>query len=280
VAVEQGTVLGIIGPNGAGKSTLINLITGHVKPSEGQVMVDGRDMTGRKPWTIAKERVARTFQIVKPFRNLTVRENVAIGAMYGPERARSAREAIAQADEALERVGLAHRAELSPGDLSVADARRLELAKALAMRPRVLLLDEVMAGLRPDEIQPSLDLIRSLREDGVTIVVVEHVMKAIMAVSDEVLVMHEGRELTRGAPDEVVKDERVIEAYLGERYAQRARGDASQPVAGQTPPAPGGEAGATRPAPGGKADATRPAPGGEADATRPTHGREADDAPG
>jgi branched-chain amino acid transport system ATP-binding protein len=223
VAVERGTVLGVIGPNGAGKSTLISLITGHVKPSRGRVLVDGRDVTGRKPWVIAKERVARTFQIVKPFRNLTVRENVAIGAMYGPERAGSAREAIWQADEALERVGLADRADLSPGDLSVADARRLELAKALAMRPRLLLLDEVMAGLRPDEIQPSLDLIRSLRDDGVTILVIEHVMKAIMAVSDEVLVMHEGRELTRGAPDDVVKDARVIEAYLGERYARRTR---------------------------------------------------------
>jgi branched-chain amino acid transport system ATP-binding protein len=221
LAVEEGTVLGVIGPNGAGKSTLINLITGHLKPSQGRVMIDGRDVTGRRPWTVAKERVARTFQIVKPFRNLTVRENVAIGAMFGPERARSAREAIEQAQEALERVGLADRAELSPGDLGVADARRLELAKALAMRPRLLLLDEVMAGLRPDEIQPSLDLIRSLRHDGVAILVVEHVMKAIMAVSDELLVMNEGRELTRGAPEDVVKDERVIEAYLGQRYAQR-----------------------------------------------------------
>jgi branched-chain amino acid transport system ATP-binding protein len=222
VTVEEGTVLGVIGPNGAGKSTLVNLITGHIKPSEGRVMVDGHDVTGRKPWAIARERVARTFQIVKPFRNLTVRENAAIGAMFGPQHARSAQAAVEQADEALERVGLLDRAELTPGDLSVADARRLELAKALAMRPRLLLLDEVMAGLRPGEIQPSLALIRSLRDDGVTILVVEHVMKAIMAVSDEVLVMHEGRELTRGKPDDVVKDERVIEAYLGERYARRA----------------------------------------------------------
>jgi branched-chain amino acid transport system ATP-binding protein len=165
--------------------------------------------------------VARTFQIVKPFRNLTVRENVAIGSMYGPERAGSAKEAIEQADGALDRVGLAEKADLTPGDLSVADARRLELGKALAMRPRLLLLDEVMAGLRPSEIEPALDLIRSLREEGVTVLVVEHVMKAIMAVSDEVLVMHEGSELTRGAPENVVKDERVIEAYLGQRYAER-----------------------------------------------------------
>jgi branched-chain amino acid transport system ATP-binding protein len=221
--VEEGTVLGVIGPNGAGKSTLINLITGHLKPSRGRVRLGGRDVTGQKPWTIARERVARTFQIVKPFRNLTVRENVAIGSMFGPERAGSARLAIEQADDALDRVGLLEKAALAPGDLGVADARRLELAKALAMRPRLLLLDEVMAGLRPGEIGPALDLIRSLRDDGVTVLVVEHVMKAIMAVSDEVLVMHEGRELTRGEPDRVVEDPQVIEAYLGERYAERAR---------------------------------------------------------
>jgi branched-chain amino acid transport system ATP-binding protein len=220
-SVDEGTVLGVIGPNGAGKTTLINLITGHLKPSRGKVAIDGRDVTGQKPWAIARARVARTFQIVKPFRNLTVRENVAIGSMFGPERSGSAPEAIEQADEALERVGLLDKADLTPGDLSVADARRLELAKALAMRPRLLLLDEVMAGLRPAEIEPALDLIRSLRDEGVTVLVVEHVMKAIMAVSDEVLVMHEGTELTRGAPDDVVKDERVIEAYLGERYAKR-----------------------------------------------------------
>jgi branched-chain amino acid transport system ATP-binding protein len=223
--VEEGTVLGVIGPNGAGKSTLINLITGHLKPSRGRVRLGGRDVTGQKPWTIARERVARTFQIVKPFRNLTVRENVAIGSMFGPEHAGSAREAIDGAGEALERVGLIDRADASPGDLSVADARRLELAKALAMRPRLLLLDEVMAGLRPGEAEPALELIRSLRDEGVTILVVEHVMKAIMAVSDSLLVMHEGKELVQGQPDEVMKDPRVIEAYLGKRYAERAKKD-------------------------------------------------------
>jgi branched-chain amino acid transport system ATP-binding protein len=224
-SLEEGTVLGVIGPNGAGKSTLINLITGHVKPSDGRVMVAGQDVTGQKPWVVAKSRVARTFQIVKPFRNLTVRENVAIGGMYGPDHAGSAREAIEGADGALEQVGLLERADASPGDLSVADARRLELAKALAMRPRLLLLDEVMAGLRPAESQPALDLIRSLRDEGVSVLVVEHVMKAILAVSDSVLVMHEGKELVQGDPKEVMEDERVIEAYLGQRYAKRARGD-------------------------------------------------------
>jgi len=222
-SVESGSVLGIIGPNGAGKTTLINLIGGQLKPTGGRVIVDGRDVTGARPWAIAQARVARTFQIVKPFRELTVRENVAIGSMYGPERAGSKREALARAGEVLERVGLADRAQMAPRELPVADARRLELGKALAMRPRVLLLDEVMAGLRAREIDGTLDLIRSLREEGMAILVVEHVMKAIMSVSDSVLVMHEGAELVRGAPREVVEDPRVIEAYLGRRYAERMR---------------------------------------------------------
>jgi len=221
----EGETLGVIGPNGAGKSTLINLITGHIKPSAGRVMIDGRDVTGAKPWVIADARVARTFQIVKPFRGLTVRENVAIGSMFGPARAKSTGGAIARAGEVLERVGLADRADAEPGGLSVADARRLELAKALAMRPRLLLLDEVMAGLRPREIEGALELIRSLRDEGIAILVVEHVMRAIMSVSDSVLVMHEGGELVHGPPQEVVEDERVIEAYLGQRYAKRMRGD-------------------------------------------------------
>jgi branched-chain amino acid transport system ATP-binding protein len=231
--LAEGTVLGVIGPNGAGKSTLINLITGHLKPSSGRVRIDGRDVTGARPWVIAEAQVARTFQIVKPFRDLSVRENVAIGSMFGPSRAGSTREAIALAGEVLERVGLADKAEAEPGGLSVADARRLELAKALAMRPRLLLLDEVMAGLRPREIEGALELIRSLKDEGMTILVVEHVMKAILSISDSVLVMHEGKELVHGKPQDVMEDERVIEAYLGQKYAQRMRarqaekGDAS-----------------------------------------------------
>jgi branched-chain amino acid transport system ATP-binding protein len=224
LSVEPGTVLGIIGPNGAGKSTLINLVTGHLKPSSGSVCVDGRDVTGQRPWVIARAGVARTFQIVKPFRELTVRDNVAIGAMYGPDRAGSVKDARRRADEVLERVGLAGRGEVPPGELGVADARRLELAKALALGPRLLLLDEVMAGLRGSEIEPALELIRSLRDEGMTIVAVEHIVKVILSVSDEVFVLHEGRELTRGKPAEVVKDERVIEAYLGQRYAKRMAG--------------------------------------------------------
>jgi branched-chain amino acid transport system ATP-binding protein len=175
---------------------------------------------------IAHAGVARTFQIVKPFRGMTVRDNVAVGILYGPHGAGRMSQARTEADEVLAEVGLAHLGERAPGELSVADARRLELAKALALRPRLLLLDEVMAGLRHSEIEPSLELIGKLKERGITIIVVEHVMRAILAISDQVLVLHQGKVLTSGDPREVLSDPRVVEAYLGHRYAQRRGGSA------------------------------------------------------
>jgi branched-chain amino acid transport system ATP-binding protein len=218
-----GKLLGVIGPNGAGKSTLINLLTGHLRPTTGSVTVDGRDVTGARPWRIAHAGVARTFQIVKPFRGMTVLDNVTVGALFGPDGGRRPVAAAQQAAIlALQRVGLAGRAHLPPAELSVADARRLELAKALALKPRVLLLDEVLAGLRPVEIGPALELINSLREEGLALLMVEHVMHAIAAVSDEVLVLHHGEVLTTGRAETVLSDSRVIEAYLGARYAARA----------------------------------------------------------
>ncbi|MDQ1483546.1 MAG: branched-chain amino acid transport system ATP-binding protein [Actinomycetota bacterium] len=222
-SVEEGQVLGVIGPNGAGKSTFINLVTGHIKPTQGQVLIDGKDLTGAPPWVIAHARVARTFQIVKPFRGMSVRENVAIGILYGRHGNNRMSHALKAADEVLEEVGIAELGDRPPGELSVADARRLEFAKALALRPRLLLLDEVMAGLRHTEIEPSLELIRSLKARGITIIVVEHVMKAILAVSDQVLVLHQGQILTSGDPREVLADSRVIEAYLGHNYAKRRK---------------------------------------------------------
>jgi branched-chain amino acid transport system ATP-binding protein len=225
ISVAEGLTLGVIGPNGSGKSTFINLVTGHLKPTTGSVLIDGTDLTGAKPWVIAAARVARTFQIVKPFRGMTVRQNVAVGIMYGPEGTTRMAPALRQADEVLAEVGLAGSGDRAPGELTVADARRLEFAKALALRPRLLLLDEVMAGLRPAEIEPSLALIQQLKQGGMTIVVVEHVMKAILAVSDEVMVLHQGAVLMRGSPREVLSDPRVIEAYLGQKYAKRQAGE-------------------------------------------------------
>jgi branched-chain amino acid transport system ATP-binding protein len=220
--LRPGRLLGVIGPNGAGKSTLINLLTGHVKPTTGRVWVAGRDLTGARPWRIAHAGVARTFQIVKPFRGMTVLDNVIVAALFGQRRVRmgAAREA---ALAVLDRVGLAGRATANPAELAVADAHRLELAKALALRPRVLLLDEVLAGLRPAEIGPALALIDGLRRDGLALLMVEHVVQAIAAVSDEVLVLHHGEVLTRGTAADVLADERVIAAYLGARYAARSR---------------------------------------------------------
>jgi branched-chain amino acid transport system ATP-binding protein len=220
-SVAKGAILGIIGPNGAGKSTLINLITGHQRPTSGNILIDGVDVTGARPWVIAHAGVARTFQIVKPFRGLTVRENVAIGAMHGADHDRSVHDALATADELLDLVGIAQHANAAPSQLSIADARRLELAKALACRARLLLLDEVMAGLRHGEIDPAVDLLHRLRDSGITIVAVEHVMKAIISISDEVLVLHQGSVLASGRPREVLSDPQVIEAYLGHRYAAR-----------------------------------------------------------
>ncbi len=220
-SVPAGHTLGVIGPNGAGKSTFINLVTGHIRPTSGQVFIDGKDMTGARPWAVAKAGVARTFQIVKPFRGMTVRENVAVGVLYGPDGTRAMRSALAEADAVLDRVGLAAQADRAPGELTIADARRLEFAKALALKPRLLLLDEVMAGLRHSEIEPSLELINELKNEGMTIIAVEHVMKAILAISDSVLVLHQGKVLTSGDPREVLSDSRVIEAYLGHRYAKR-----------------------------------------------------------
>lgn len=223
-SVPEGQTLGVIGPNGAGKSTFINLVTGHIKPTSGRVLIDGKDLTGARPWVIAHAGVARTFQIVKPFRGMTVKENVAVGILYGPHGTGAMSKAREAADEVLEEVGLAHLGDRAPGELSVADARRLEFAKALALRPRLLLLDEVMAGLRHSEIEPSLELIGKLKARGITIVVVEHVMRAILAISDQVLVLHQGKVLTAGDPREVLSDPRVVEAYLGHRYAQRRGG--------------------------------------------------------
>lgn len=223
-SVAEGEILGVIGPNGAGKSTLVNLVTGHLRPTSGRVLIGGRDVTGQRPWAIAHDGVARTFQIVKPFRGLTVRENVAIGAMHGNRRDRTVRDALATADEVLALVGISKHAGAAPSQLSVADARRLELAKALATRPRLLLIDEVMAGLRSQEIDAAVELIHRLRDGGITIVAVEHVMKAIVSVSDRILVLHHGSILAQGSPSVVLADPRVIEAYLGHRYVQRRSG--------------------------------------------------------
>jgi branched-chain amino acid transport system ATP-binding protein len=235
LTLEPGAVLGLIGPNGAGKTTLLNLMSGCERPTGGRLLVDGRDLTGARPWAFAGAGVARTFQIGKPFRRLTVADNVMTGALYGaePERRRTA--ARARCDAVLDRVGLADRADARVAELPVAAVRRLELARALAQRPRLLFLDELLAGLRAADIAGIVDLIRSVRDDGVAVVFVEHVVRAVFAVSDSVVVLDQGRILARGTPDEIAVDERVIGAYLGRRHAERHRAQGGAPEGGAAP---------------------------------------------
>jgi len=220
--VEKGAVVGLIGPNGSGKTTLMNVISGVLKPTAGRVMFANRAIGDVPTYRVCKLGIGRTFQIVKPFAGLTVRENVAVGAMYGRTgNGRTTRAAFERAQELCEVVQLAHVADRPASDLTIPDRKRLEVAKALALDPDVLLLDEVMAGLNASEVDDALDLLRSLTARGVTLIVVEHLMKAIMSVSTTVVVLAEGKKIAEGAPHEVVTSHAVIEAYLGSRFAAR-----------------------------------------------------------
>jgi branched-chain amino acid transport system ATP-binding protein len=221
--VNMGEIVGLIGPNGAGKTTLINLITGVHPATAGHVRFEGNDITRRRPYQIARLGLARTFQIVQPFPRMTVVENVAAGALFCGH-AGSVREAQAIAHEHLEFTGLADMADRPAAALTLARRKRLELAKSLAMRPRLLMLDEVNAGLNPTEIKEALAIIRKIAEQGVTIIVIEHLMKVVLSISHRVVVLHHGQLIAQGTPREVVNDKHVIEAYLGARYAASNRG--------------------------------------------------------
>ncbi len=211
----QGQILGLIGPNGAGKTTLFNAINGVITPDEGHIHFLGKDVTGAKPYDLARMGMARTHQIVRPLNELTVRENVMAGACFGHEN-HNLSSAYQIANEVLAFSGLAARADQLANSLNVAQKKRLEMARALAAHPKLLLLDEVLAGLTPSEIDGMVNTILQIRDQGVTIIMIEHVMKAIMNVSDRIFVLEYGQQIADGKPEEVVRNPRVIAAYLGD----------------------------------------------------------------
>jgi len=218
--IETGQTVGLIGPNGAGKTTLVNLISGAQKVSAGRIVFEGHDVTTMPPYRIARNGIARTFQVVQPFPRMTVVENVATGALFAGG-ARDRKDANEAAMAHLEFVGLGELAESPASTLTLAKRKRLELAKSLAMEPRLLLLDEVNAGLNASEIEAALDLIRAIAERGVTIIIIEHVMKVVLSVCSRLLVLHHGALISEGTSQEITSDPKVIEAYLGTKYAER-----------------------------------------------------------
>jgi branched-chain amino acid transport system ATP-binding protein len=213
--VREGDLLGIIGPNGAGKTTLFHMISGFYRPDEGRILYEGRDVTGLPPHAICRLGLTRTFQIVKPFGNLSVRDNVMIGALT---RLRHVREARREAERVIEICGLSSHTEARAKGLPIGLRKRLEVARALATKPRLLLLDEVMAGLNPTELAGIIELIRRLHADGLSLIIIEHIMAAMMRLAQRIAMLHHGEKIAEGTPAEITRDRRVIDAYLGEEF--------------------------------------------------------------
>jgi branched-chain amino acid transport system ATP-binding protein len=214
--VDQGEIVGLIGPNGAGKTTLFNLISAALVLKSGVIKFKGEKISGLKPHQVCRRGVARTFQEVKVFTNMSVLENVLLGSLFGTPTGMSSAEAAKEATGLLEFVGLSAMRALPAKDLTLADQKRLEVARALATKPELLLLDELMAGLNPTETAEAMELVTSIRDKGVTIFMIEHVMKAIMSICDRIMVLHHGEKIAEGTPREIATSKTVIEVYLGE----------------------------------------------------------------
>jgi branched-chain amino acid transport system ATP-binding protein len=215
-SVDQGEVVGLIGPNGAGKTTLFNLISGALVPNAGVIRFNGQNITGSKPHKICKMGLARTFQSVRVFANMPVLGNALLGSLFGTPTMASSADAAGEATELLEFVGLSAVKETPAKDLTLASQKRLEVARALATKPDLLLLDELMAGLNPTEVAQAMELVTRIREKGITIFMIEHVMKAIMSVCDRIMVLHHGKKIAEGTPQEIATSRTVVEVYLGE----------------------------------------------------------------
>lgn len=218
-AVDEGEIVGIIGPNGSGKTTALNLVTGFLKPDSGKVTFRGENITGYPRYRVSQKGIARTFQLVKPFLEFTALENVMVGRAYGHAPAKDLEAAAEESVEILHRVGLADKAKVVAKGLTVMQRKRLELARALATKPQLLLLDELMAGLNPRETEDACGLIRQIRESKITIIVVEHIVKAICGLSDRVVVLNMGEKIAEGPPDQIVHNPDVIDVYLGKAHA-------------------------------------------------------------
>ena len=222
-SVNQGEIVGLIGPNGAGKTTLVNLITGVHTLSAGSMTFMGKDITRFKPYMSARVGLARTFQVVQPFPEMTVFENVLAGALFGTAGGTYGDAAVLSKKE-LDFVGLSEFSDSPASALTLPNRKKLELAKSLAMSPKILFLDEVNAGLNSGEIEGALNLIRKISDRGITILIIEHLMKVLLNVAERVLVIHHGEMLAEGSAKEIIEDERVIEAYLGSKFAERFKG--------------------------------------------------------
>jgi len=218
--IARGEIVSLIGPNGAGKTTIFNLLSGIYPPDQGEIQLDGESLVGRKPFEICQRGVGRTFQIMQPFPHMTVVENVATSGLFGRVPKVSMSKVEEEAIKLCQWVGLGDKMRAYPRNLTVADQKKIEIARALAIQPKLLLLDEVMAGLTPMETAEAIKLVRQLREKGITIFLIEHVMKVVMGISDRVVVLHHGEKIAEGTSNQVANDPRVIEAYLGEHIGE------------------------------------------------------------
>jgi branched-chain amino acid transport system ATP-binding protein len=217
--VDQGEIVGLIGPNGSGKTTTINLLTGHLKPDSGSVVFDGNEITGFPRSRVCQSGIARTFQINKPFLELKAIQNVMVGRTYGRNPTKNLNKAAEESIDYLEKADLGEKADVLAKDLTLMQRKRLELARALAAQPKLLLLDELMAGLNHAEAEQVMDKVREIRDSGITILIVEHIMKAVMGLSDRIVVLNMGEKIAEGTPNEISHDPTVIDVYLGKRHA-------------------------------------------------------------